>query len=570
MDTTTRILLIDEAHSEYLVIGNLLAQVHHTDYELTWCEGGSSALEEVLSDNYDVVLFDYYCGDTSGRDLLTAAQSQGCRIPILVMTDEMEAEVDRTAIRAGASDYLIRGRIDSQLLERTIRYAIERKEAEIKLTRLAHYDQLTNIPNRILFRDRLEHAIQKADRDALPFTLMYLDMDGFKQVNDNYGHDAGDALIRAFADRLRCCMRRCDSVARIGGDEFTLLLEQTESTADIAHIAEKVLATVARPYQIGRHEVMVGCSMGIVVYPQTMGDADSLQKKADMAMYQAKQKDGSSYRFFTEAMHREAEQQLQLESELRQALCRNEFTLYYQPRVDLYSGDIVGIEALLRWDHPDRGTIKPSEFLATTEDIGLIAPLGYWVIHRACLDLKLMHQAGLPPLAMSLNLSLRQFSDDKLVTKVSAIFEDNGIRGDELEFEISESAVMENMGSVKQPMEQLSQLGVRFTLDDFGTASTSFMQLQSLPIDQLKIDRQFVARLRGRSGVQEREQKLVAAMINLAHNLDKRVIAEGVESEEQLQLLRQFGCDQAQGYFLGQPLTFTDLCRELQAEEVTI
>ena len=562
---TTRILLIDEAHSEYLLIGNLLARVHHTDYDLTWCEGSGSALEELLSDKYDVVLLDYYCGDTSGRALLTAAQAQGCNTPILVMTDEMEADVDRTAIRAGASDYLIRGRIDSQLLERTIRYAIERKQAEIKLTRLAHFDPLTNVPNRILFRDRLEHAIRKADRDQMPFTLMYLDMDGFKQVNDNFGHDAGDTLIAAFANRLRTCMRRSDSVARIGGDEFTLLLEQTESTSDIARIAEKVLETVTQPYQIGRQQVSVGCSIGIVVYPQTQGDADSLQKKADMAMYQAKQKEGSRYRFFTEAMHREAKRQLLLESELRRALCRNEFTLFYQPRQALSSGEIVGVEALLRWNHPDRGLVRPSEFLATTEDIGLIAPLGYWVIHRACWDLQRLRQAGLPAPAMSLNLSLRQFSDRQLAVRVADILDERGVSGSDLEFELTETAVMENMEAVSLPMQQLSRLGVRFSLDDFGTGSSSFLHLQRLPIDRLKIDRQFVAGLTN----SEREQKLVSAMINLAHNLDKQVIAEGVETDAQLQLLRQCGCDQAQGYLLGRPLSFDDLCQQLQPEAVT-
>jgi len=561
---TIRILLIEQDHDEFLVIGRLLSKVMDTDYQLTWCDQMGGVLEEVLSDRYDVVLLDYYCGDYRGCDLLRAAQAQGCRIPIVVMTDEMETDVDRQVISAGASDYLVKGRIDSQLLERTIRYAIERKGAEMELARLAHYDPLTNIPNRILFRECLEHAVQLADRDQLNFALMYLDLDGFKEVNDTFGHDVGDELICAFANRLRACMRSSDAVARIGGDEFTLLLEHTDNSADIAHIAEKILEVVTRPYRIDRHRVEIGCSIGIAVYPDGTGDAQSLEKYADMAMYEAKQEVGNSYRFFTEAMNRKARRQLLLETELRRALHRGEFVLYYQPRVDLISGVIVGLEALVRWNHPERGLVPPAEFLSTAESTGLIAPLGYWALHRACLDLQRIHQQGLPPVTMAVNLSLRQLHDEKLVERVTEVIEEAGIRGEELELEITESVIVENLDLVTLCMRALTHLGVRFSVDDFGSACSSFMHLQQLPIATLQIDRRFIAgATESKSGT-----ALVNAMINLAHNLDKQIIAEGVESRGQLQLLQHLGCDQVQGYFFGRPASFSEISRLLAGAPV--
>jgi diguanylate cyclase (GGDEF)-like protein len=564
MDTIIKILLIDKEHSEYLLVGHLLAQVHHTDYQLTWANSLDGVQDQILSDDFDVILLDYHWGETNCLDLLNGARSQGCKVPIIVMTHEMEVEVDREAIRHGASDYLIKGHIEYQLLERTIRYAIERKAAEYKLAKLAHYDHLTNVPNRILFRDRLEHAIQLAARDDLSFTLMYLDLDGFKQVNDSFGHDAGDELIQACAERLRACMRKSDSVARIGGDEFTILLEHIDSTADIAHIAEKVLEVISRPYQIGSHQVVIGCSIGIAVYPDAGIDVDNLQKNADMAMYRAKLVEGSAYRFFTDAMNVEARRQLLLESELRRALRRDEFCLHYQPRVDIVTGEILGVEALLRWSHPERGLVCPAEFMAVAEDTGLIVPLGYWAIHRACQDLKRMQLAGLPPIVMAINLSLRQFNDDKLVERIATIAQETGVNVRQLEFEITETAIMENMDLVALCMRALSQLGCRFALDDFGTGYSSFLHLQRLPISTIKIDKGFVADIPRK----REDATLVKAMVDLAHSLGKEVIAEGVETSEQLALLRDFGCDQTQGFYFCKPLNFEGVSKRLEGEPV--
>ncbi|NIB39423.1 EAL domain-containing protein [Pseudomaricurvus alkylphenolicus] len=565
MDTFIKILLINRQESEYQSIRNLLAQVHHTDYLLTWVDRLDRALEETLSEHFDVILLDYHWPSGDAADVLTGARAQGCKVPIIVMTNEMEADVDRSAIRAGASDYLIKGRIDCQLLERTLRYAIERKAAEHKLARLAHYDPLTGIPNRILFRDRLEHAILLAERDQAPFTLMYLDLDGFKQVNDNFGHDAGDELIRTCAQRLCDCMRKSDSVARIGGDEFTLLLEHTESTGDIAHIAEKVIDVLACPFQIGSHQVMIGCSIGIAVYPEAGSDINTLQKHADMAMYEAKQFRGSHYHFFTEELNREARRQLQLESDLQRALRRQEFVLYYQPRVDLRSGEVVALEALLRWSHPERGLVHPQEFMPVAEETGLIVPLGYWVLRQAIEDLKRIQAEGLGQLKMAINLSLRQFSDDLLVERIGNIVRDTGANPVQLEFEITETALRHSPEQVEQCMKSLATIGCRFTLDDFGSGYSSLRNLQRLPLSALKIERQLVENLCRSS----EQALLVSSMVALGRSLGKQVIAEGVENQRQLELLRQFGCHQFQGFHGYRPSSYHVLCEILSARLVS-
>jgi diguanylate cyclase (GGDEF)-like protein len=560
MEQTIKILFIDREHGEYLLIADILSQVRHVHYDLTWCNQLDTALPKILSQDYDLVLLDYYWGDQTARDLLNAARVQACQTPIVVMTDEMETEVDREAIRAGASDYMIKDQIDAQLLERTLRYAIERKQTELHLARLAHYDPLTDIPNRILFRDRLEHAIRLAERDNTGFTLMFIDLNGFKQVNDTFGHDAGDALIRICAERLNESMRRSDSVARMGGDEFTLLLQNIENQTDIAHIAEKVIESISQPAQINGYEVVVGCSIGIAIYPHAGMDADTLLKNADMAMYKAKQEEGSCFCFFTDAMNREVRRQLKLESDLRKALNKEQFFLQYQTRIDVRTNRIIALEALLRWNHPENGVLDAKEFVAIAEDTGLITAIGYWVIRQACTDLKKIHAFFGEELVMSINLSVRQFKDEGLVQQIAEIFAETGIQAGDIEFELTETTFMENIDLVSLCMRPLAFFGINFTLDNFGTGSSSFLHLQRLPITAVKIDSRFMAELqRSRS-----DRRLVSAMINLAQNLGKIVIAEGVENEEQKNWLQQSGCDHMQGYYFSPPLYLDEVMTRLE------
>jgi len=552
MEKMIKVLFVDREYGEYLLIADLLAQVRHTSYQLTWCSQLNTSLPKILAQDYDVVLLDYYWGDYNARELLNTVRLQACQSPIVVMTDEMETEVDREAIRAGASDYLIKGQIDVELLERTLRYAIERKQTEQHLARLAHYDPLTDIPNRILFRDRLEHAIRLAERDHTLFALMFIDLNGFKQVNDSFGHDAGDQIIRVCAERLSACMRRSDSVARMGGDEFTLLLQNTENNTDIAHIAQKVIDSISQPAQIGGYEVVVGCSIGIAIYPQAGRDADTLLKNADLAMYKAKQEEGSSYCFFTDAMNQDVRRQLRLESDLRKALKKSQFFLEYQPRIDVTTGRIIALESQLRWHHPERGTLSADEFIAIAEDTGLITAIGYWAIRQACTDLKKLHAVFGTELVMSINMSVRQFKDDRLVQEIANIFSETGIEAGDIELELTETTFMENIDLVSLCMRPLAHFGINFSLNNFGTGSSSFLHLQRLPITAVKIDSHFMAELqRSRS-----DRRLISAMITLAKNLGKIVVADGVENNEQKKWLESSGCDQMQGqhFFAAQPI----------------
>ncbi|HCS63733.1 MAG TPA: GGDEF domain-containing response regulator [Cellvibrio sp.] len=560
MENKIKILFIDREQGEYLLIAEVLSHIRQVEYELVWCDKLDVALNKILSQEFDVALLDYYWGDASARDLLNAARVQACQTPIVVMTDEMETEVDREAIRAGAADYLIKGQIDHLLLERTLRYAIERKQTEQHLTRLAHYDPLTDVPNRILFRDRLEHAIHLAERDNASFTLMFIDLNGFKQVNDNFGHDAGDAIIRICAERLNACLRRSDSVARMGGDEFTLLLQKIAVNTDVAHIAEKVIVAIEQPAEINGHEVVVGCSIGIAIYPQAGRDADTLLKHADMAMYKAKQEDGSSYRFFTEMMNQDVRRQLRLEADLRAALKKQQFVLHYTPRVDVSTGKVIALEAMLRWDKPGMGILNASDFIATAEETGIINALGYWVIRQACNDLKLLQEFWDGPLMMAINLSMRQFKDDNLVHEVARIFADNDIQPGDIEFEITETVFADNIELVSLCMRPLSFFGINFLLDSFGAGNSSLLHLQRLPISTVKIDLGFLQEL-NRSHT---DKRLVSAMIMLAHNLGKLVVAEGVETKEQKDWLKEMGCDLMQGYYFSAPKSYADIINWLQ------
>lgn len=564
MGNKVKILFVDREQGEYLLIAEILSHIRHVNYELVWCDQLDLALPRILSQEFDVVLLDYYWGEDSARDLLNAARVQACQTPIVVMTDEMETEVDREAIRAGAADYLIKGQIDHLLLERALRYAIERKQTEQHLTRLAHYDSLTNIPNRILFRDRLEHAVNLAERDHTRFTLMFIDLNGFKQVNDNFGHDAGDAIIRICAERLNACLRRSDSVARMGGDEFTLLLQNIANSTDVAHIAEKVISAVQQPADINGHEVVVGCSIGIAIYPEAGRDADTLLKHADMAMYKAKQMSGSNYRFFTEMMNQDVRRQLRQEADLRAALRYQQFVLHYSPRIDMATGKVVALEAQLRWNKPDVGLLNASEFLATAEETGIITAIGYWVIRQACHDLKLLQGFWNEQLMMSIHLSMRQFKDENLVHEVARIFVDNDIQPGDIEFEITETVFADNIELVSLCMRPLSFFGINFLLDNFGAGNSSLLHLQRLPISTVKIDLGFLQEL-NRSYT---DRRLVSAMITLAHNLGKMVVADGVETREQKEWLKEMGCNLIQGQYVAESRSYAEILAWLQETSV--
>lgn len=474
-----------------------------------------------------------------------------CELPMVLL---LEQEPD--APPPGVSDWLVFEQLGADMLRRCLRHVRERGVLEATLQRLAEQDPLTGIANRQGFQTLL--AARLAENDGRGVALGHLDLDNFRHANDALGHQAGDRLILQVVGRLKSQLEAGDQVARLGSDEFALLIDTRREPQRAEWMAERITEALAEPYWIDGESLLLGCSLG-VAHARAQAGADPLMWHAHIAMQQAKSTQGCTFHVFNERINRNARSLADLESELRRALRRDELELHYQPRLDLSDGRIVGLEALVRWRHSERGLLPPSEFVPLAEQSGLIVPLGYWVIARALRDMQALREQGLAPLHMAINLSFRQFQDSQLLATLGRLIVENGVDAGWLEFELTETAVMRRNDLVKQTMDALGRLGVRFSLDDFGTGFSSFVHLNSLPIALLKVDRSFVG------GMEQREEnrKLVHAMINLAHNLNLEVVAEGVETEEQLALLRSFGCDQVQGYLISRPLPIEQLVEYL-------
>ena len=507
----------------------------------------------ISAPNWDSVsrLFD----DDHSAMLLTTPNLQPgpgrCSLPCVLLLEQ-----EPLVVPLGVSDWLVRHALDANTLRRCLRHVRERGVLENTLQRLAEQDPLTGIANRQGFQTLL--AARLADNDGRGLALGHLDLDNFRHANDALGHQAGDRLILQVVSRLKSQLEVGDQLARLGSDEFALLLDSRRDPQRAERLAAQIVEALGEPYWIDGESLLIGCSLGIA-HARARAGADPLMWHAHIAMQQAKSTQGCTFHIFNERINRNARSLADLESELRRALRRDELELHYQPRLDLDDGHIVGLEALVRWRHGERGLLPPSEFVPLAEQSGLIVPLGYWVISRALRDMQDLRERGLPPLHMAVNLSFRQFQDSQLLSTLSRRIAERGVEAQWLEFELTETAVMRRSDLVKQTMDALGRLGVRFSLDDFGTGFSSFVHLNSLPIALLKIDKSFVG------GMEEREEnrKLVHAMINLAHNLNLEVVAEGVETPEQLALLRLFGCDQAQGYLISKPLPLAELVEYL-------
>ena len=474
-----------------------------------------------------------------------------CSLPCVLLLEQ-----EPLVSPLGVSDWLVRAVLDADTLRRCLRHVRERGLLENTLQRLAEQDPLTGIANRQGFQTLL--AARLAENEGRGLALGHLDLDNFRHANDALGHQAGDRLILQVVSRLKSQLEAGDQLARLGSDEFALLIDTRRAPPRAEWMAERITEVMAEPYWVDGESLLIGCSLG-VAHARARAGADPLMWHAHIAMQQAKSTQGCTFHIFNERINRNARSLADLETELRRALRRDELELHYQPRLDLDDGHIVGLEALVRWRHGERGLLPPSEFVPLAEQSGLIVPLGYWVISRALRDMQDLRERGLPPLHMAVNLSFRQFQDSQLLSTLSRLISERGVEAQWLEFELTETAVMRRSDLVKQTMDALGRLGVRFSLDDFGTGFSSFVHLNSLPIALLKIDKSFVG------GMEEREEnrKLVHAMINLAHNLNLEVVAEGVETPEQLALLRLFGCDQAQGYLISKPLPLPELVEYL-------
>jgi diguanylate cyclase (GGDEF)-like protein/PAS domain S-box-containing protein len=419
-----------------------------------------------------------------------------------------------------------------------------------KMAHLAHHDSLTDLPNRLLFNDRLSHAIVLAQRHRRKLAVLFLDVDRFKHVNDSLGHRIGDRLLQAVAQRLLGCVRRSDTVSRQGGDEFVVLLPEVDDAQDGAVSAEKMLQAVSEPYCIDQHELRVTASIGIVVFPDDGADADTLLKHADIAMYHAKEQGRNNYRFFEPELNIRVLERQALESGLRRALENQELMLHYQPKMNLQSGAIVGVEAFLRWHHPQRGLILPSQFVPIAEACGRIVPIGRWVLREACSQIKAWRRAGMPPMRIAVNISGPELREKDFVSSLREILADTGVAAGDLELELTESVLIQDTTFAVEILRSLKSLNVRLALDDFGTGCSSLSHLKRFPIDILKIDSSFVREL----PTDANASSIVGAVIGMGRNLGMQVVAEGVESREQLKCLKQLGCPQGQGYYFGEPV----------------
>lgn len=422
------------------------------------------------------------------------------------------------------------------------------KNAEAHLDYLAHIDPITGLPNRHAFNERLAFALARVDRQGGSAGLLLLDLDNFKIVNDTLGHHSGDILLRVVARRLLECLRSGDVLCRIGGDEFAVILETTGPT-DGEGVAERILSALTAPFDVDVHEIYVTASVGISRYPEDARDLETLTRNADTAMYQAKGKGKNAFERFRPELDQRVQKRLSLENSLRKAVERGELMLYYQPQVSLKDGRLVGLEALLRWKHPDVGLISPAEFIPVAEDSGLIVPIGRWVLRTACRQVATWRDAGLGPINVSVNLSVRQTRDPHLLHDILDVLRETGVRPGQLELEITESVLMDNVNVNVDLLTRLRYEGIRLAIDDFGTGYSSMAYLKRFPIDQVKIDRTFVRDIPGNGD----DEAITSAIIAMAHNLGLSVVAEGVETAAQLDFLRGAGCDIMQGYYFAEP-----------------
>nr|WP_314545337.1 EAL domain-containing protein [uncultured Massilia sp.] len=440
--------------------------------------------------------------------------------------------------------------------------AVERHDARSRLTYLAQYDALTNLPNRRHLAHSLEEAISEAARHGGRTAVMFIDLDRFKNVNDMLGHGVGDRLLVQAAQRLQACARPGDVVARLGGDEFALVLPELSANADAALVAQRIVEALARPFHLQGQQLFVSASVGIARYPDDGGDAELLLKNADTAMYGAKNGGRNNYRFFQAQMHENTARRVQTETQLRQALERGEFLLHYQPKLDLAGGTVSGFEALLRWNHPERGLVAPLEFIPILEDTGLILPVGEWVIGEVCRQLKAWEAQGMVPPPVAVNLSARQLQQGDLPGAIERIVSGAGVAPALLEFELTESMLMTDPEAAVAILSRIKALGMRLSVDDFGTGYSSLAYLKRFPLDALKIDRTFVRDLADDPD----DAAITKAVIRLAHSLSLTVVAEGVETIEQIRELERYRCDEIQGYFVSRPLP-ADACGALLASE---
>ncbi len=561
-----KVLLVEDSEDDYILTRDLLAEIDDTRFELDWIRRREDAIAALERDDYDVYLVDYRLGEADGLDVLEAANKLGNSAAVILLTDD-EEEIDREAVRRTGADHLVKNDLVAELLGRSIRYAIERKRTEQRLAGMAQYDELTGLANRALFKEMVLRAMARTKRKEAGVALLFLDLDNFKTINDTLGHNAGDLLLKQVAERLEHTLRETDMIARLGGDEFVVILEGVSRVREAALVARRILKAHTKPFVLEGQELFVTTSVGIAIYAGGEQDVDELIKNADMAMYRAKERGRNSYHFHTSEMTEQALERMALENHLRRGIENNELLVDYQPQIDLHTGKVFGVEALVRWQHPELGLLGPDKFIPVAEDTGLIVRLGDWVLRAACEQVRAWQAAGLPDVRVAVNLSTRQFQDVHLAASIRQALDDTGLDPEYLEIELTEGPLAQDAEHAVHLLTALKDTGVRIAIDDFGTGYSSLSNLKRFPLDALKVDASFV------SDIDDPDSAaIVHAIIGLAHTLRLEAIAEGVETRHQLDFLRKAGCEAIQGFLFCRPISGTDCAEWLRrnSEQVVL
>lgn len=547
-----RILLVEDDEVDYKITSRLLKQAYLQNFALTWSVDAERAIELLNSETFDICLIDYQLGSSNGIDLLNQMQKEGhSDIAVILLTGMDNIEIDKKATIAGATDYLVKTNLKSELLERSIRYSLKQKETERKVTYLAFHDSLTGLANRSLFGNYLERVICASIRHQEYSAVLFIDLDNFKSINDSLGHSVGDNLLIEIASRLKGVMRHEDVIARFGGDEFVLLLTRLDSVSSIAYkqistIAAKIRTTINQPILVAGHEIKVSASIGASLFSENSIDSESLLRQADIAMYQAKSDGKDSIRFFESEMEVSANSNYWIEQDLNDAIALGQLELYFQPIIDNKTLRIQGAETLIRWNHPERGLIPPNDFILKAEESDLICAIGIFVIEQACQYLQTKPNIDY----ISINIGKRHFENNRFADDVKKILAQTGVKPEQLVIELTENMFLTNTLSASVKMTSLKATGIRFALDDFGTGYSSLSVLKDLPFDILKIDRAFTRTI----GESSSSEAIILAIIAMANALGLSVIAEGLEISKQVNFMVEHGCYGSQGYYFSRPI----------------
>jgi len=541
------VVLADDDPSIRLMVRHVLES---EDFDIVEAADGLEAIKAVEKHHPALILLDAVMPGIDGFTTCQQIKEKGhTDIPVMMITGlDDDASVER-AYEVGAIDFITKP-IKWAVLKHRVKSVVAKVIAERKVQLLAYRDTLTDLPNRLLFADRLEQAVIRSERSRTSMALMLVDIDDFKLVNDSFGHDAGDKLIKAVGTLISRSLRRADTIARLGGDEFAVIIEGIDSHEDTISIADNLTTILEHNVRLDDQETYTSASIGIAVYPDDGKDARTLLKNADTAMFRAKESGRHCFQFYKPEMSVSAMERLELENSLKAAFENDEFLIHYQPVIDIHKNEIVSAEALLRWQHPDKGMIQPTDFVSVIEDSGLIIALGEWVIFSACKQIRVWEDAGLKDQHVSINLAPRQFKEQDLVAIFTQAISENNIEGSALSVEVTERTLIDNIGEVESTLKKLRGLGIRVMLDDFGTGYASLAYLKEFPVDIVKIDRTFVEGIPDNS----EDSAIVDAIAGLTRGLKLELLAEGVENERQLNVLKGLGCQYGQGYYWSKAL----------------